>query len=148
MAPKVTPHERENIASLLKEHGGNRHKVAKICGRSKDTVARIAREAGIESDVRKVKKAAEVRLAYAEERRLEIIGKGFDKADALLKKIKDAGELQKWSVALGTLVDKARLETGEATSRSENVDPAEAARRQRMRESLDEVAAKRRKQLR
>lgn len=144
-AKRVDVKERERIVDLLHEHGGNRSKVAKMCKRSKGLISKIAVEEGIESvNVHATKKAVEARVAYAEERRLEIIGKGFDKADDLLEKIKDAGELQKWSVAVGTLVDKARLETGEATTRSEQVDPE---RRRRMRETLDEVAAQRRARL-
>ena len=104
MAPKVTEKERDHIVSLLKEHSGNRHKVAKMCSRSKDTVVRIANEEGIESDGRTPKKASDSRSAYAEERRLEIIGMGFDKSKELLAQIKDAGEFQKWTVGLGTLV--------------------------------------------
>ena len=86
-------------------------------------MGRIANEEGIPSKSRNIaatKKANEARKAYAEDRRLELIGKGFDKAQELLAGIADAAELQKWSVALGTLVDKARLETGEATSRGES----------------------------
>ncbi len=122
MAPKLTQEERERIIALLKEHGGNQTKVAKVSGRSQPTVRKIAREEGIVSINSALKKANEARVAYAEERRLELVGKGFDKAEELLGKIADAGELQKWTVAVGTLVDKARLETGKVTNRSERHD--------------------------
>lgn len=114
--------ERQHIVDLLRDHDGNRNKVAGLVGRHASTVGRIAKEAGIESKSRNIaatKKANEARSAYAEERRLELIGKGFKKADELLKEIVSAGEFQKWTVGLGTLVDKARLETGEVTDRSE-----------------------------
>ena len=142
MPNPVTEKERERIVSLLKEHNGNRNKVAKECGRAPGTIQTIANQEGIPSAYSAPKKAVEARVAYAEERRLEIIGMGFDKSKELLTQIKDAGEFQKWTVGLGTLVDKARLETGEATNRTESVDPA---RRQRMKASLDEIAARRRK---
>lgn len=140
---RVEPKERKRIVALLKEHDGNRSKVAKLCGRSKGLISKIATQEGIESvNVHTTKKATEAHAAYAEERRLELIGKGFKKADELLKSIKDSGEFQKWTVGLGTLVDKARLETGEATHRGETIDPE---RRRKMKENLDEVAAQRRK---
>jgi transposase-like protein len=137
---RVSDEEREKIVAFLKVPNSI-GKTALEFKRSKRTISRIAHQEGAQVNVYQTKKATEARLAYAEERRLEIIGKGFDKANELLEKIADAGELQKWSIALGTLVDKARLETGEATTRSEQVDPE---RRKKMRESLDEVAAKRR----
>jgi hypothetical protein len=141
MPNPVTPQERAKIVALLKKHGGNRNKVSKLCKRAPGTVQTIANQEGIPSAYSAPKKAIDAKIAYAEERRLEIIGKGFDKANDLLHGIADAGELQKWSIALGTLVDKARLETGEATSRSEQVDPE---RRRKMKESLDELSSRRR----
>ncbi len=141
MAPKLTDKERADIAALLREHNGNQSKVARLSGRSQPTVRLIAIETGISSINRAPKKANDARVAYAEDRRLELIGKGFDKANDLLKGITDAAELQKWSVALGTLVDKARLETGQATDRTESVDPE---RRKRIHGALDELDALRR----
>ena len=123
MANPLTDKERQKIVTLLREHEGNRYAVAKEVGRHPSTVGRVAREEGIESKSRNVaatKKATEARRAYAEERRLEIIGQGFDVAEKLLKACKDAGEFQKWSVGFGTLIDKARLETGKATARNES----------------------------
>ncbi len=141
MAPKVTDKERADIALLLREHNGNQSKVARLSGRSQPTVRLIAIETGISSINCAPKKANDARVAYAEDRRLEIIGKGFDKANDLLKGITDAAELQKWSVALGTLVDKARLETGQATDRTESVDPE---RRKRIHGTVDELDVLRR----
>ena len=54
---RVGLEERQRIVDLLHEHGGNRHKVAVMCERSKQTVSRIARDEGIESDVTQLKKA-------------------------------------------------------------------------------------------
>ncbi len=140
MAPKVTDKEHARIVGYLKDeksHGW----IANEVGRSKDTVRRIANESGLNRSSESVKKAGAMQSAYAEARRLELIGKGFDKANDLLKGITDAAELQKWSVALGTLVDKARLETGQATDRTESVDPE---RRKRLHGTLDELDALRR----
>lgn len=118
MAGPVTDEERSRIVALLKEDK-SQGATAREVGRHVSTVNRIAKAEGIESNVAEPKKATSMRLAYSEERRLELIGKGFEKADTLLAALQDAGEFQKWTVALGTLVDKARLESGEATSRDE-----------------------------
>lgn len=118
MTKPVGEEERGRIVAMLREK--TPYAVAKEVGRSRPTVSKIAREAGIDVNVNATKKAAEARSAYAESRRLEIIGKGLDKADALLSSISDAGEFQKWTVGFGTLIDKARLETGEVTDRTES----------------------------
>ena len=136
MAPKLSTEERARIVSLLQEHGGNQNKVARLSGRSQPTVRKIAREETIVSINSANKKANAARVAYAEERRLELVGKGFDKADELLETIQDAGEFQRWTVGFGTLVDKARLETGEVTDRSERHNHAHAEDRERRFERL------------
>ena len=118
---RLTDKERARIVSLLKE-GKSQNSIAKKVKRSPDTVNRIAKAEGIVSDIRTPKKAIEASKAYAEERRLEIIGKGLDKADDLLERIQEAKDLKEWSIALGTLVDKARLETGEVTGREERLN--------------------------
>lgn len=118
MASPVTETEYAEIATTLHD-GATCGGAARKHGRSKDTIRRIARDEGVDFVRTKTKNATQARIAYAEERRLEIIGKGFDKAEAMLEGISEAADFQKWSVALGTLVDKARLETGEATSREE-----------------------------
>ena len=117
---RLTDSERGTIVSLLQEHGSNRTRVARMVGRSSSTVQKIAVEEGIPPNIRAPKKANEARGSYAEERRLEIIGRAFDKADDMLATVKEAADFQKWTVAFGTLVDKARLETGQATDRHEN----------------------------
>jgi len=140
LAPKVTDKERAEIVAYLedeKSHGW----ISGEVGRSKDTIRRIANASGLNRSSESVKKAGAMQSAYAEARRLEIIGKGFDKANDLLENITDASELQKWSVALGTLVDKARLETGQATDRTESVDPE---RRKRIHGTVDELDVLRR----
>lgn len=137
---RVLDDERMRIVEMLRG-GMSQTRAAKESGRSSGLVNKIAREEGIVS-IHNVKKANDAREAYAEERRLEIIGKGFDKADDILAALKEPRDFQAWTVGFGTLIDKARLESGEATSRHESIDPE---RRKKMRESLDEVAARRRK---
>lgn len=139
MANPVTVEERARIVTMLRDDEMSQNATAKAVGRGASTVSRIAKEEGIEAYA-KPKKAEEARLAYGEDRRLELIGKGFEKAGALLEALQDAGEFRSWTIGFGTLVDKARLETGKATSRTETVDPEV---RRRVRAGLDELAKRR-----
>lgn len=150
MASAVTDKERAKIVAHLKA-GKSQTWTARKVGRSKDTVSRIGREAGIRSDGRSTKRATEAAANFREIDRMEVISIGIDVGAAMLHGIKGmelTPELVKaykdamTGVAIG--IDKHRLETGEATSRSETVDPE---RRQKMRESLDEVAQRRRERL-
>lgn len=143
MAPKLTEDERAQIVRYL-EAGESQSATAKKVGRSKDTVGRVGREFGIESDGRSTKKATEAARDYALAERLGLLNEIFDHARSMLPNTKDAKELQALTIAVATAIDKRRLEDGEATSRSEQVDPV---RRQKMRESLDEVAQRRRQKL-
>lgn len=136
----ITEQERQKIIDLLHEHGGNRTKVANIAKRDRRVVCKIGDKAGIPSaHSARTKNARAARSAFAEERRLELIGKGFDKADSLLDTPMGPDGFQKWTVALAVLVDKARLETGEATSRTDT--KAEHAEREqrfdRLYDALD-----------
>lgn len=147
MAPHVTDKERKQIIAYLKA-GKSQNWISKEVGRSKDTVGRIGREAGIEADGRRTKKATEAAAAMREINRMEVISLGLDVGASILKGLKEeelSPELVRaykdamTGVAIG--IDKHRLETGEATSRSEQIDPE---RRQRMTEYLDELARHRR----
>lgn len=140
----VDQEERSRIVSLLREHGGNQNKVARLCGRHQSTVRRIAKAEGIESVNAAPKKANAARKDYAIAERLELLNEGFEKARDILSTIAEAKDLQAWTVAMGTLVDKRRLEDGEATSREEKVDPE---RRKRIKASLDDLAEQRRKRM-
>lgn len=143
MAPPLTDDEKKKIIGYLKE-GKSQNWVAKEVGRSADTVCRLAKAEGIQSDIRAPKNANEARRDYALVERISLLNELFDHARAMLPKIKDAKELQALTIAIATAIDKRRLEDGEATNRSETVD---TERRQKMRESLDEVAQRRRERL-
>lgn len=74
MAKPVTDDEREAIIADLRS-GGTIHGVAKQRGRAKGTIAKIAREAGVdvgESARSRVARAREVRLAVSAEQRAEL----------------------------------------------------------------------------
>ena len=120
MASKLTDKERRRVIDLLQEHGGNQYKVAKICGRNRSTVSRIAKAGGIASNVAVTKKATEAHEAFSEAERRQIVVDGLVKARKILTGITDAAELQKWSVAVGTLVDKDLLLSGKPTNISES----------------------------
>lgn len=143
MAPKLTSEERERIVRLLKE-GKSQGKTAKEVGRHVSTVNRIAKAEGIDSNIAATKKAIEAKRDYDLAERLLLLNEGFDKARDILPEIKEPKDLQAWMIAVATGIDKRRLEDGEATHRGETIDPE---RRKRMRESLDEVAAQRRKSM-
>lgn len=127
---------------MLKE-GKSQNKTAKEVGRSPGLVNKVAREEGL-VNIQPPKNANGARRDYAQAERLALLNKGFDKAEDLLGSIGDAKELASWMIAVATGIDKRRLEDGEATHRGETIDPE---RRKRMRESLDEVAAQRRKSM-
>lgn len=144
MADKITDEERAQIVVYLQE-GQTHGWIARKVGRSKPTVGRVAKAEGIECTVTAAKKATEVKRDYDQINRLQLLNEGFDKARQILASLDGARDLQAWSIATGTLIDKRRLEDGEATNRTESVDPERAEARRKMRENLDEIAAQRRK---
>ncbi len=133
--------ERERIAAALRA-GGKRNEVAREFERSPSVISKIAVDGGIEFDRSQVKKAAKATREYAEAERLILSDELFEKLRGMAESTLDSGDFRDLVVSFGILTDKRRLETGEATSRHESVDPE---RRARMKESLDEVAAQRRK---
>ena len=143
MAAALTDKERKKIIRLLKENKSH-GEIAKEVKRSKDTIRRIANQTGLNRSNGAVKKAGQARRDYALAERVSLLNELFDKARAMLPHVEDAKELQALTIAIATAIDKRRLEDGEATNRSETVD---SERRQKMRESLDEVAQRRRDKL-
>ncbi len=156
MAPKLTPKERARIIVLLKEHGGNRHRVAMMVGRAKDTVARIANDEGIPSDVRKTKKASEARSAHAEIDRMEGVATILRVGVSLIQKLEGQPPTPEtmraykdgaMGYAIG--IDKDLLLSGKPTNINENrkgetvkdwfsdIDNQAAAEWSRSRESGD-----------
>lgn len=143
MAAKLSTEERSRLKDLHAE-GRGRNEIARDLDRSPGIVSKVAAQMGLAFDRSHTKKATAVKAEWDKERRVDLVGKGMAHAETMLPEIADAGELQKWMVAVATGVDKLRLEGGEATERKENVDPS---RRERTRAALDEVAAKRRERL-
>lgn len=116
---RVDADERARIVAQLEE-GLTPYAVSKQCGRSRPTVLKIAHEEGMGVDARNTKKATEMSAANANRRRVELVARGLQKAEKMLDTIEDAGEFQKWTVGVGTLIDKDLLLSGKPTNINEN----------------------------
>lgn len=132
------------VIEALKE-GESQNGVARRLGCSAGSVNRIAKLNGLECHSRKNQEAeAEVSAALADysiERRMALLNKVFAKAEAMVETATTPHKLQALCIAMGILIDKRRLEDGEATSRTEiNGD----AVRERLASRLDELASRRR----
>lgn len=132
--------ERGKIAAALRD-GQSVGAVARAFGRSKSTVSVIARNRAVPLERSRTEKAAAAVADYALERRVDLLNQGFAKAAELLPSIQSPMWLQAWSISLGILIDKRRLEDGEATGRVE-VSGDDA--RERLAARLDDLAARRR----
>jgi transposase-like protein len=119
--------------------GDSQNAVARRFGCGPATVNRIAKRNGLEYSA--PKHAAEARRDYAAAERIALLNQGFEKARELLPVIKSPQWLQAWSISMGILIDKRRLEDGEATSRAEFYGDDV---RDRLASRLDELAARRR----
>lgn len=121
--------------------GESINSVAKRFNRGVATVTRAARSANVASEYSAPKRAIEARRDYDLAARLELLNEGFKKAANLLASIADPADLQRWTVAVGVLIDKRRLEDGDVTSRTETVGDSEF---DGLARQLDELAARRR----
>ena len=116
---KLTPDERQRIIGLL-ESGMSVGETARQTGRSKGIVSLLGKRAGVDLDRSRGRKLARAAREFDRVERLSLI----NETAARLREVLSAGglsprELQAASVTLGILIDKRRLETGEATSRTE-----------------------------
>src|SRR5579864_8029078 len=129
--PTRIPEETELAILEALRTGVSQNSAAKKLAVRVSTVNRIAKANGLQYSA--PKNAAAARRDYAQKERLALLNEGFDKAREMLHTTKylTPDGLQKWSTALGILIDKRRLEDGEATSRQEMnlVDPAVARER-------------------
>ncbi len=141
MPAAIPGDERREIADAVRA-GGRRNEIARKFGRSPGAVSKIAAACGVEFDRVQTEKATRAAKDYALAGRLELGNAMFDAVGEMLGSAKTPQELKDLATTFGILTDKRRLDDGEATNRTESVSPE---RRQRMKESLDEVAAQRRK---
>jgi hypothetical protein len=75
--------------------------------------------------------------------RLDFLNRLFTKAETMLSDCRTPRQLQTLVTATAILIDKRRLEDGEATGRMEVSNPGEEAR-ERIARRIDELAARRR----
>ena len=139
MPKALAPDVRDRIISLLHEgHGCN--EIARQVACSPSTVTKLARAEGVTFERSQTKKATVARRDYAQAERLELLNAGFDKARELLDDLTTPNHLQSWTVAVATLIDKRRLEDGEATERTDVIDHGA---RDRLARRMGELAARR-----
>lgn len=123
-ARRVPEEDKQRIIEMVRS-GMSRYAVAKATGWSRDTVSKIARAAGLDADTASTEAGTRAMQRYAKAERIELINHGFDKVRAILSNIdgtaRHAKALREAVTALGILIDKRRLEEGEATERTETV---------------------------
>lgn len=125
--------------------GESQNAVARRLGCSPGTVNRVAKLNGLECHSAK-NQEAEARVSaaladYSLERRMALLNKVFAQAEQMVETATTPHKLQALAIALGILIDKRRLEDGEATSRTEiNGD----AIREQLTSRLDELTRRRR----
>lgn len=118
--------------------GKSQNAVAREVGCGPATVNRVAKANGLEYSA--PKKASEARRDYAAAERIALLNKVFAQAEEMLPTIKTPHKLQALVISLGILIDKRRLEDGDATERTEVYG---AGARERLASRLDELAARR-----
>jgi Trp operon repressor len=131
--------EREQIVEALRA-GKSQNQVAREFGRGVATINRLA--LGTDLEYSRPTNAAIALVDYCQARRLELLNRLFDKAGEMVDTIATPHELQQLATATAILIDKRRLEDGEATSRSE-VSNDSGHTRARLTSRLDELAARR-----
>jgi len=120
--------------------GESQNSVSRRLGVSVGSVNRIAKLNGLEP-YSGPKNLAPEAAEYSLARRVALIDKVFAKAESMLDTATTPHKLQALAIALGILIDKRRLEDGEATSRTE-IHGDEV--RERLASRLDEFASRRR----
>lgn len=137
----LSPDLRARIADALRD-GRSQNQVAREFGVGAATVNRIAAAEGLKYS--RPKHAAEALTDYCQAERLKLLNRMFDKAGDLINVVESPQGLQQLAVATAVLIDKRRLEDGEATSRSEvtNADTARGRLAGRLDDLVERRAAK------
>lgn len=108
----VSAEEEARIVAALKEGRSVRDVGAEV-GRSKSTVANVARRNGLELvDVHQPKNAAKVHRYRAAEARLEFLARAIEKAEVLLSKCEEGREFQSIMTGAAIAIDKFKVEGG------------------------------------
>ena len=146
MRKKVSDEDKTTIVAALTA-GKSQHSIAKEFGIGKATVYRIARHLpGVDRTT--LIKATEARQDYAQAARLAALNDAFDKVRQAWHVVQKPLEMQQLAMAMAILIDKRRLEEGEAMNRSE-ISPGAAhgvvavtAAKARILGELDRLAAR------
>jgi transposase-like protein len=144
MRKKVSDEEKTTILAALTA-GKSQHSIAKEFGIGKATVYRIVRNLPRVERIPLIK-ATEARQDYAQAARLAALNEAFDKIRQAWHVVQKPLEMQQLAMAI--LIDKRRLEEGEAMNRSE-ISPGAAhgvlavtAAKARILGELDRLAAR------
>ena len=112
---------RTRVLDALRSGVGHKT-AAKQCGTTEWYVRRIAHEAGLDTQREATKKATETRLAWDSARRVGLLSEVLQRARELMPQADTPQKLQSLVTAMAIAVDKIRLETGEATARTETTE--------------------------
>jgi len=106
----VSAAEEEAILAALRAGRSVRDVGAEV-GRSKSTVANVAKRNGLELvDVHGTKRAAEARSRYAAEARIGLVSEGLEALARALPSVPPPKDMREWALAVAILIDKRRLE--------------------------------------
>lgn len=110
-----TEAEIKKIVDLHKS-GLSQGQIAKELDKGKGTINRVLQGLGLTntngttSERSRTKKATEARKEYCAEKRIALIDAGMKKLEEMLPSIDKPNGMRDWFVALGTAIDKRRLE--------------------------------------
>jgi hypothetical protein len=136
----------DRLAVLADLEGGlSCRQVGRKHGCSHQTVGRIAREMDHSVDRSATERATRLRRDYAQAERLSVINEAFEAVRRAIPKVAwNETNPRDLVVALGILIDKRRLEDGEATSRGETVTVEDRRQaRAEVERVIDELAERR-----
>jgi transposase-like protein len=156
--------EKATALNLYVSHG--LAEAWRLTGIPKPTIATWAKAAGLRTfDTQKTEAATEAHVAHADELRarlrVQLLEKASDlldrmdamhvdfkgkDADAVTYPIAPASAVQNYATSVGILIDKYRLEVGEATTRSESralTEDMDDHERRALRDAIDAELARR-----
>jgi hypothetical protein len=121
-----TPEEADQVRRLLVDDGRSMTATAKAMKRSVAMIRAFADAEGIDTVANALKRRTTAARAYAQTERLNTLNEAFEKVREAVERIRvdevsQPRDIQSLMVALGILIDKRRLEEGEATTRTESV---------------------------
>ena len=115
----ITDGERDEILDLLRA-GHSHNEVARRTGRSQTKVSNLAKQYSIAPVNPAPSKAIKASVDYCRAERQNLINLGFEKIqDLITSQDLTARDMKDLATAAGILIDKRRLEDGEATGRHE-----------------------------